>query len=140
ASARPGRWPLDEKTRAGILQHYRVTRLADGSWPMHGEGEGYVFMTALAYVALRVLGLDRDDPLVAPARAWLRRHGVLAIPSWGKFWLAMVGLFEYEGVNPIPPELFLLPDWLPVHPNNYYCHTRYIYLAISYLYGRRFRA
>src|SRR5262249_37438168 len=37
-------------------------------------------------------------------------------------------------------ELFLLPDWLPVQPNNFYCHTRYIYLAISYLYGKRFRA
>src|SRR5205814_2175611 len=51
----------------------------------------------------------------------------------------MIGLYEYEGMNPIPPELFLLPDWVPLHPNNYYCHTRYIYLGIAYLYGRRFR-
>jgi lanosterol synthase len=149
-------WPIEENVRRGIVRHYQVTRRADGSWGMHGEGEGYVFMTALAYVALRVLGLGKDDPLVAPARRWLRAHddhrcappaaqgrrarGVLAIPSWGKFWLAMLGLYEYSGVNPIPPELFLLPDSLPLHPNNYYCHTRYIYLGIAYLYGRRFRA
>src|SRR5271170_2114190 len=35
--------PDDRKRR--ILRHYEVTRLADGSWPMHGEGHGYVFFT-----------------------------------------------------------------------------------------------
>jgi lanosterol synthase len=132
---------LDERTRAQIRKHYEVTRTPEGGWAMHGEGGPYVFMTTLAYVALRLLGCAADDPLVAPARAWLRRQagGVLAVPSWGKFWLAMLGLYEYEGMNPIPPEVFLLPDWIPLHPNNYYCHTRYIYLGIGYLYGRRFR-
>src|SRR5690348_11985467 len=42
-------------------------------------------------------------------------------------------------MNPVPPELFLLPRTLPVHPDKLYCHTRYIYLGIAYLYGRRFR-
>ena len=140
--AQLGRWPVDEATRQKILQHYRVMQLADGSWPMHIEGRGYVFMTTLAYVALRLLGLDENEPMVARARAWLHAQagGVLAVPSWGKFWLSMIGLYEYEGVNSIPPELFVLPDWLPVHPNNFYCHTRYIYLGIAYLYGKRFRA
>src|SRR6185295_17969207 len=30
--------------------------------------------------------------------------------------------------------------WLPVHPDHLYCHTRYIYLGISFLYGSRFQA
>jgi lanosterol synthase len=139
-------WPIPAAEREAMIQHYRVTRLPDGSWPMHGEGHGYVYMTTMAYLALRVLGLSADDPLVAPARAWLRAHGTqkaagaLAVPSWGKFWLAMLGLYGWDGVNPIPPEIFLLPDWVPLHPNNYYCHTRYIYLGIAYLYGKRFTA
>jgi Squalene-hopene cyclase N-terminal domain len=66
--------------------------------------------------------------------------GVLAIPTWGKFWLAMIGLYDYDAVNPFPPELFLLPRWLPAHPDRLYCHTRNIYQGIAYLYGRRFRA
>jgi squalene/oxidosqualene cyclase-like protein len=133
---------IDERTRARIIRQYEVTRTPEGGWAMHGEGGPYVFMTALGYVALRLLGLPPDHPLVAPARQWLRaqRGGVESIPTWGKFWLSMIGLYEFEGVNPIPPELFLLPDWIPLHPNNYYCHTRYIYLGIAYLYGRRFRA
>ena len=131
--------PIDADRRRRILKHYEVTRLADGSWPMHGEGHGYVFFTTLAYVALRILGLPPEHPIVAPARTWLRAHGVLSVPSWGKFWLSMLGLYEYEGMNPVPPELFLLPDSLPFHPNNFYNHTRYIYLGIGFLYGKRFR-
>lgn len=132
---------IPDDTRARILKQYEVGRTPEGGWGMHGEGGPYVFMTALGYVALRLLGLPADHPLCAPALKWIKAQpgGVLAIPSWGKFWLSMIGLYEYEGMNPIPPELFLLPDWVPLHPNNYYCHTRYIYLGIAYLYGRRFK-
>ncbi len=101
-----------------------------------------MFVTTLVYVALRLLGLGRDEPLVKDAQRWLASQpgGVLAIPSWGKLWLAWLGLYGWAGVNPCPPELFLLPRWLPVHPPRYYCHTRYIYLAAAYLYGARVRA
>jgi squalene/oxidosqualene cyclase-like protein len=132
---------LDEKTRDKMIRHYRVTRTKEGGWGMHGESPPYVFFTSLAYVALRLLGLPPEDPLCAEARTWLRNQpgGVLYNPTWGKFWLALCGLYEYEGVNPFPPEIFLLPEWIPVAPRNFYCHTRYIYLGIAYLYGRRFR-
>jgi lanosterol synthase len=92
-------------------------------------------------VALRLLGLPADDPLVEPARRWLHAQpgGVLAIPTQGKFWLALLDLYGWEGVAPSPPELLLLPRWLTWHPWRCYCHTRYLYLAIAYLYGRRFR-
>ncbi|MFN4261488.1 MAG: 2,3-oxidosqualene cyclase [Gemmataceae bacterium] len=132
----------DEHTRKQIIRHYEVTRTSAGAWGLHPESAGYVFTTTLAYVALRLLGLGPDHALTQPARDWLHAQpgGVLAIPSWGKFWLALMSLYDYEGVNPVPPELFLLSPWLPIHPRRYYCHTRYIYLAMSYLYGSRYQA
>jgi lanosterol synthase len=137
-----GRPVEDEQTRQRIVQHYRVTRTPEGTWGLHGESGGYVFTTTLAYVALRLLGLSPDDPLLVPARRWLHAQpgGVLANPTWGKLWLALIDLYGWEGVNPCPPELFILPERLPFHPSRYYCHTRYIYLGIAYLYGRRFVA
>jgi lanosterol synthase len=63
---------------------------------------------------------------------------VLAIPAWGKFWLSLLGLYSFDGLSALPPELFVAPKWLPFHPSRWYCHTRYIYLAMAYLYGRRF--
>jgi lanosterol synthase len=134
--------PIAPAAAARMIQHYRVTRTPQGGWGMHGECDNYVFFTALAYVSLRLLGVPPSDPLCADARAWLHRQrgGVLHIPTWGKLWLAFCGLYEYEGINPFPPELFLLPHWLPIAPTNFYCHTRYVYLGIAYLYGRRFRS
>lgn len=132
---------LDAATRQQMIQHYRSARTPDGAWGMHRESPPYVYFTSLAYVALRLLGVPPDDPLCAQARRFLHAQegGVLAIPTWGKFWLSLCGLYDYAGVNPFPPELFLLPSQLPFSPWNFYCHTRYIYMGIAYLYGRRFQ-
>jgi hypothetical protein len=27
-------------------------------------------------------------------------------PQWGKYWLSILNLYEWEGVNPVPPELW----------------------------------
>ena len=134
--------PYGETEKLQIVKHFAVTQFADGSWGMHPESRGYVFFTTLSYLALRLLGQPAEAPMLAKARAWLvsQPDGVKGIPTWGKFWLAMLGLYAYEGINSIPPELFLLPDGLPFHPRRYYCHTRLIYLGIAYLYGKRFVA
>jgi lanosterol synthase len=135
-----GRWPLSETEIAGARRHFAVTRRPDGSWPAHVDGIGSVFVTVLAYVALRVLGVPPDDPELASSASWLRAHDpVVATPAWGRMWLAMLGLYDYRGVNPLPPELFLLPKWVPVHPDRLYCHTRYVYCGLAYLYGARTR-
>jgi 2,3-oxidosqualene cyclase len=133
--------PIPDPERARMVRHFERTRRPDGGWGLHAEAPSYVFVTTLAYVALRLLGLSANAPLTSAARRWLcaQPMGVLGIPSWGKFWLAMLGLYDYAGMNPCPPEIFLLPARFPIHPNQLYCHTRYIYLAISFLYGARFR-
>jgi len=80
-----GRWPLPDGDRGQILRHYRVARRGDGSWPWHAEAPGSLFVTVLAYVAVRVLGMPADDPVAAAARRWLRAHrdGVTFVPSLG---------------------------------------------------------
>ena len=136
------RGPIDPRSRDLIIRHYGVNQFPDGSWGMHPESAGYVFFTTLAYVALRLLEVPARDPMLTRARAWLRAQpgGVLCIPTWGKYWLSFIGLYEWSGVNPISPELFLLPSAVPFHPSKYYCHTRNIYSGLSYLYGVQFRA
>ncbi len=137
-----GASPFSAEERQKMIRHFEVTRTPEGGWGMHPASGPYVFFTALSYVALRLLGVAPTDPLARDARRFLRAEPgrVLAIPTWGKLWLSILGLHGYEGVNPVVPELFLLPAEAPFHPDRFYCHTRYIYLAIAYLYGRRFRA
>src|SRR6266851_5635296 len=108
--------PIESQRQARFLRYFRQTQTADSGWGLHPESRGYVFVTALVYVALRLLGLSAADPLCLQARLWLREHGgVESIPSWGKLWLAMMNLYGYEGVNPVLPEAWLLPRTLPLH-------------------------
>ena len=130
--------PADRSER--FRKHFEVWQTEDGGWGLHAEAPANVFVTTLVYVALRTLGLPPDHPMCARALAWLHAHGgVLHIPSWGKAWLAMYNLYSWDGVAPVLPELWLLPEWLPVHPRRMYCHTRLIYLGLGYLYGVRFQ-
>ncbi|MCY4503402.1 MAG: 2,3-oxidosqualene cyclase [Alphaproteobacteria bacterium] len=132
--------PLEPGRRRRVLRSFERTRLEDGSWGLHEHSPPHLFVTALVYVAARLLGVGRDDPLVEPARRFLQTEGVLGIPSWGKFWLALLNLYDWRGVNAVLPELWSLPRRIPLHPSNWYCHTRLIYMAMAAIYARRFQA
>jgi lanosterol synthase len=128
---------ISEQRRRLILEQFATTQLADGNWGLHELSPPYLFVTTLVYVAARMLGVASDDPLLDRARLFIQSEGgAVMIPSWGKFWLALVGLYDWSGVNPVLPEIWRLPRWLPMHPGNYYCHTRLIYLGMASLYGR----
>jgi lanosterol synthase len=131
---------IPEERRERFLRYFQVWQLPDGSWGMHAESDGYVYVTTLVYIALRIMGLPPDHPMCARGRSWLKANGgVLQIPSWGKAWLAMFNLYSWSAVPPVLPELWLLPEVAPVHPRRMYCHTRQIYLGLGYLYGVRFK-
>ena len=132
--------PLEPGRRRRVLRSFERTRLEGGAWGLHEHSPPHLFVTALVYVAARLLGVGRDDPLVEPARRFLQAEGVLGIPSWGKFWLALLNLYDWRGMNAVLPELWSLPRRLPLHPSNWYCHTRLIYMAMAAIYARRFQA
>jgi squalene/oxidosqualene cyclase-like protein len=132
---------LDDATRDGMVRYLRNHQNGDGGFGLHIEGESHVFTSVLGYVALRTLGLGPEEPDLQRARAWFSaRGGPLAAASWGKFFLALLNLYDYEGLEPVPPELWLLPEALPAHPSRLWCHCRMVYLPMSYLYGRRARS
>ena len=138
AVARTVGHPLSSEERAGMGRYLRAHQRDDGGWGLHVEGHSHVFTTALSYVALRFLGVGADDPAAARALAFLNAQGgPRASASWGKFALAVLGLYDWEGLHPVPPELWLLPDSLPMHPSRLWCHARMVYLPMSWLYGRR---
>ncbi|KAF5345689.1 hypothetical protein D9758_013074 [Tetrapyrgos nigripes] len=113
----------------------------DGGWGIHIEGHSTVFGTALNYVSLRLLGMSPDHPVCTKARGTLHKlGGACAIPAWGKFWLSLLNVYDWAGNNPVPPELWLLPEWLPFHPSKWWIHTRAVYIPMSYLYGLRVKA
>ncbi|KAJ7187974.1 terpene synthase [Mycena filopes] len=113
----------------------------DGGWGIHVGGVTTSLGTVLNYASLRLLGVDPEHPAAVKARTTLLKlGGAAAVPSWGKFWMTVLGCYEWEGVNPMPPEIWLLPSWLPFHPGRWWIHTRVVFLPMSYLYRVKFQA
>ncbi|KAL3371286.1 hypothetical protein AABB24_008027 [Solanum stoloniferum] len=114
---------------------------SDGGWGLHIESHSTMFGSALSYVTLRLLGegANDGDGAMEKGRKWILDHGsATAITSWGKMWLSVLGVFDWSGNNPLPPEIWLLPYILPIHPGRMWCHCRMVYLPMCYLYGKRF--
>ena len=106
----------------------------DGGWGLHSVDKSTAFGTSLNYVILRILGLSKDHPVCVKARKTLMSlGGAIGAPHWGKTWLSILNLYKWEGVNPAPPETWLLPYTLPIHPARWWVHTRAVYLPVSYL-------
>ncbi|EEY21529.1 lanosterol synthase [Verticillium alfalfae VaMs.102] len=81
-----------------------------GGWGLHTEGESTAFGCTLSYTALRLLGVDAEDPIMVKARARLHQlGGATSSPHWAKWWLAVLGVASWDLVNPVPPELWLGP-------------------------------
>ena len=111
----------------------------DGGFGLHIEGGSTMFGTTLAYVSMRLLGMSVTMDAVIDARSWIiSRGGAVNVPSWGKFYLCLLGVYGWEGLNPVPPECWLLPyKYNLIHPGRFWCHCRMVYLPMSYLYGCR---
>lgn len=110
---------------AGVCTFYPQNRFNSRTdTSRHIEGHSTAMGTALNYAALRLLGVPAEHPVVVRARATLHKlgghdnsepyyvvrlqflGGAAASASWGKFWLSVLNVYDWEGNNPIPPELW----------------------------------
>ena len=123
-----------------MMEHYiSVHQQTDGGWGTHIESPSTMFATTLMYVALRLLGVDLEDPRCKKGRAFIHKEGgALMTASWAKFYLCVLGCMEWDGHNSVPAEFWFLPNWFPFHPGRMWCHCRMVYLPMGYLYGARF--
>ena len=134
---------LPKEHRKEMIRYLMNHQNDDGGYGLHIEGHSTMFGTVLSYVSLRLLGAEADDARCQKARKWILIHGgATLIPSWGKFWLSVLGVFSWDGLNPTPPEMWLLPytGYSGVgymHPGRFWCHCRMVYLPMSYIYGAR---
>lgn len=129
---------LEPQVVAEMLRFLQLHQQPDGGYGLHIEHHSTMFGTGLNYVAMRLLGVGADDPAAVRAREWIQRHGGCGgIPGWGKFWLAVLGAYDWDGLDPLTPEFWLLPYAFPVHPARFWCHCRVVYLPMSHMYGKR---
>lgn len=136
------KFPVSEVYKKEIKNYlFAHAHPEDGGWGLHIAGESTVLGTSFAYVILRLVGMEPDHPVMVKSRATLHMlGGATHAPHWVKFWFAVLGLCKYDMVNPAPPELWLLPDWVPFAPWRWWIHIRMVFLAMSYVVSKQWVA
>ena len=103
----------------------RSQRRADGTWSNFAGGEADLSTTVEAYVALRLAGDAPDAGHMAETAAWIRdRGGIPATRVFTRIWLAMFGVWPWDDLPVMPPELIYLPAWFPLNVYDWACWAR----------------
>ncbi len=91
------------------VQSILARQLSDGGFNIYCEGPAELSATIKAYTALKLAGLDYDDPHLSKARELiLAMGGLQAANSYVKVNLSLFGLYPREHTPTIPPEGMLL--------------------------------
>ncbi|MGH2928617.1 MAG: squalene--hopene cyclase, partial [Solirubrobacteraceae bacterium] len=94
----------------------RSQQREDGTWANFYGGPGDLSTTVEAYVALRVAGDDPDAEHMRRAANWITSQGgVTATRVFTRIWLALSGLWSWDDLPVIPPEIIYLPSWFPLN-------------------------
>jgi squalene-hopene/tetraprenyl-beta-curcumene cyclase len=117
-----------ERSAAWIRSQQR----ADGTWANFHGGPGELSTTVEAYWALRLCGDPPDTGHMLAAAAFIRAEGGLERARvFTHVWLALFGLWSWERVPALPPEVVLLPAWVPLNVYDFACWARQTIVALS---------
>jgi squalene-hopene/tetraprenyl-beta-curcumene cyclase len=129
---------LESPKTAKLAKYIRDRQLPDGGWNIFYGGPSELNASVKAWVALRLAGDSASSAHLERARARIHELGGLeATNSYVRFYLAMVGAIEWSFVPAIPPELMLLPKWLPVNLYEMSSWTRGIVIPLAVVYAHK---
>ena len=110
----------------------RSQQRADGTWATFHGGPSDLNTTVESYVALRLAGDPLDAPHLVKAREFVLANGGLeATRVFTRVWLALFGEWSWEQLPAMPPELVLLPPWVPLNLYDWGCWARQTVAAIT---------
>jgi squalene-hopene/tetraprenyl-beta-curcumene cyclase len=110
----------------------RSQQREDGTWANFYGGPGDLSTTVEAYVALKVAGDDPDAEHMKRAATWITgQGGVTAARVFTRIWLALSGLWSWDDLPVIPPEVIYLPSWFPLNIYDWGCWARQTVVALA---------
>jgi squalene-hopene/tetraprenyl-beta-curcumene cyclase len=123
---------------ARAAEWIRSQQREDGSWAKFFGGPGDVSTTVEAYVALRLAGDAPEEQHMRLAAAMVRDAGGLeATRVFTHIWLALFGLWSWDEIPALPPELMLLPPWVPLNVYDFACWARQTIVALTIVVSER---
>jgi squalene-hopene/tetraprenyl-beta-curcumene cyclase len=114
-----------EERTAGTADWIRSKQREDGSWSTFHGGPPDLSTSIEAYAALRLAGDPPDAAHMLAAAAFVREAGGIERSRvFTRIWLALFGLWDWEDLPVLPPEMVLLPSWFPLNVYDFACWAR----------------
>ena len=122
----------DDTVIAAAARWIRSQQRDDGTWANFYGGPGDLSTTVEAYLALRLAGDEPGAPHMKLACDWIiGAGGVEATRVFTRIWLALSGLWSWDDLPVIPPELIYLPAWFPLNIYDWGCWARQTIVALA---------
>jgi squalene-hopene/tetraprenyl-beta-curcumene cyclase len=122
----------DDEVIASAARWIRSQQREDGTWANFYGGPADLSTTVEAYLALRLAGDEPGDPHMKLACDWITgQGGVEATRVFTRIWLALSGLWSWDDLPVIPPELIYLPSWFPLNIYDWGCWARQTIVALA---------
>ena len=126
----------DESERSAAW--IRSQQRADGTWANFHGGPGELSTSIEAYCALRLAGDAPEEPHMLAAAEFIRAEGgIERARVFTHVWLALFGLWSWDRVPSLPPEIVLLPSWVPLNIYDFACWARQTIVALSLVKAHR---
>jgi len=100
--------------REALCLWFTSEQRPDKSWSNAPDYPGDVSTTTEAYLALKILGLSADNPILSRARHFVVAVGGAAkVRIFTRIYLATFGLFPWDAVPQLTAELIFMPAQAP---------------------------
>ena len=124
----------DDEVIAATARWIRSSSGTTAPGPPISGGPGDLSTTVEAYLALRLAGDEPDAPHMKQACDWIiGAGGVEATRVFTRIWLALSGLWSWDDLPVIPPEMIYMPSWLPLNIYDWACWARQTIVALAVL-------
>ncbi|MCY4258105.1 MAG: squalene--hopene cyclase [bacterium] len=110
----------------------RHTQRSDGTWSTFHQGPPDLSVTVEAYWALRYAGDPVDADHMTKAAAYIRSEGGLERSRvFTRIWMALFGLWSWDDLPALAPEVILLPKKVPLNIYDFACWARQTVVALT---------
>jgi len=114
-----------EAETAEAARWIRSQQRSDGTWATFAGGPGDLSTTVEAWIALRLAGDSPTEPHMRAAEKFCRAEGGIERSRvFTRIWLALFGLWSWDDLPNMPPELIFLPRWFPLNVYDWSCWAR----------------
>jgi squalene-hopene/tetraprenyl-beta-curcumene cyclase len=123
------RRPAETERSAAFI---RSQQREDGTWANFHGGPADLSTTIEAYWALKLAGDAPEQPHMRLAAEHIRgTGGIERARVFTHVWMALFGLWPWDQVPALPPEMVFLPSWAPLNIYDFACWARQTVVALS---------